>query len=482
MKTLHLTNSWHENSGGIATFYRALIREANRRGQHIRLVVPAAADRVEEVGEFGRIYHIQAPASPLNTDYRTIYPSQFLSSRSKLQKILAAERPDLVEVSDKYTLNYLGALLRMRLLNGVDFRPAVIGLSQERMDDNVRSYLRGLPFSQEFCSFYMKWLYFPFFDHHIANSDYTATELRRAAQGQLVRRGTWIRPMGVDLTQLSPKRRSPEVRRRLLQNSGCSEEGVLLLYAGRLAPEKNLVLLFNVLIRLLGKSQGDYKLLIAGDGIERRRWQDVCQKETPGRAFFLGNIRDRHMLADLYANSDVFIHPNPREPFGIAPLEAMASGLPLVAPNTGGVCAYANEANSWMVEPTVESFVKAVEEAVTNRPLAAKKIQTALSTAQSYGWDTIAASFFELYLQFTQQAIANDHGDAVGAEPDFYSTAAAGGRGNLMHVVSQLAAKSFRIGSGRRPTDKPGSIFPGGRGTSPVSRSPLDECNSITRR
>jgi hypothetical protein len=50
VKTLHLTNSWHEKSGGGATFYRALITEANRRRHIIRLVVPAAESRVEECG------------------------------------------------------------------------------------------------------------------------------------------------------------------------------------------------------------------------------------------------------------------------------------------------------------------------------------------------------------------------------------------------------------------------------------------------
>jgi hypothetical protein len=52
------------------------------------------------------------------------------------------------------------------------------------MDDNVRAYLGRVPFSTQFCSLYMKWLYFPFFDHHIANSEYTARELRAASRGQ----------------------------------------------------------------------------------------------------------------------------------------------------------------------------------------------------------------------------------------------------------------------------------------------------------
>lgn len=206
VKTLHLTNSWHETSGGIATFYRALIQQANQRGHEIRLIVPAKNDSVEQVGEFGRIYHVKSPHSLLNSAYRTIYPTQFLAEGSKLQQIIAAERPQVVEICDKYTLNYFGALIRRRLALALDYRPVVVGLSCERMDDNVRSYLGRVPLAGKLCSAYMKWLYFPFFDHHIANSHYTAAELRAAARGQMVNRGTWILPMGADLTLLTPKR------------------------------------------------------------------------------------------------------------------------------------------------------------------------------------------------------------------------------------------------------------------------------------
>lgn len=399
MKTLHLTNAWHETSGGIATFYRALIAEANRRRQEIRLIVPAAQDRMEQVGDFGKIYHLAAPKSLLNSNYRTIYPASFLLPGSSVQTILARERPDLIEISDKYTLNYLGALLRMRLLPALDYRPVIVGLSQERMDDNVRAYLGTIPFSQALCSAYMKRLYFPFFDHHIANSDYTAGELRSVAEGHLVPRGTWIRPMGVAIDDLSPRRRRPELRRRLLQNFGAGEEAVLLLYAGRLVPEKNLALLFDVLGRLVRVSTRDYRLLVVGDGLDRESWERKCAQTLPGRTFFYGHIRDREVLADLYANADVFVHPNPREPFGIAPLEAMASGLPLVAPNRGGVISYANLENAWTVEADSESFATAIEEVTTNQALAATKSRKALITAAQYRWDRVAASFLELYAE-----------------------------------------------------------------------------------
>ena len=141
MKTLHLTNYWHGTSGGIARFYSALLDAANRHEQEMRLVVPGSETRVEHVGKFGKIYHLAAPHAPFNSRYRVLYPTQFLRAGSPLQRILADERPDLVEICDKYSLNYLGTLLRLGLLKDLDFRPVVVAQSCERMDDNFKSYV-----------------------------------------------------------------------------------------------------------------------------------------------------------------------------------------------------------------------------------------------------------------------------------------------------------------------------------------------------
>jgi alpha-1,6-mannosyltransferase len=444
LKTLHLTNSWHETSGGIATFYRALMAAANQRGHAIRLVVPGECDRVEEVGQFGRIYHVRGPRARFNSQYRTIYPAHFLAAGSRLQQILVEERPDLIEICDKYTLNYFGALVRRRLLRPLDFRPVVVGLSCERMDDNFRTYVGRPPLSRAFCSAYMKWLYFPFFDHHIANSEYTADELRTASQGHLVPRSIWIRPMGVDLTHLSPARRSHKARRRLEQRFGGDHDTVFLLYVGRLAPEKNLALLFELFASLTARGQRDYRLLVAGDGIERPRWQAFCEERAAGRASFLGHIKDTEQLADLLANADAFIHPNPHEPFGIAPLEAMVSGLPLVAPNCGGVASYANSENAWVVRPDVQSFATAIEELLTNDSERIARVQNALRTAEQYRWEKVAPSFLDLYselhLAFTTESTSLP-------APAFSSTQADGLQLALSRGVSQIAERTFRLAS-----------------------------------
>jgi glycosyltransferase involved in cell wall biosynthesis len=444
LKTLHLTNSWHETSGGIATFYRALMAAANHRGHDIRLVVPGEADRLEHTGEFAKVYYLKAPRALFNPEYRTIYPAQYLASDSRLQKILAAERPDLVEICDKYTLNYLGGLLRRRLLPGLDFRPVVVGLSCERMDDNFRTYVGRVPFSRAICAAYMKWIYFPFFDHHIANSEYTAEELRAASQGQLVDRHIWIGPMGVDLERFSPQRRSNERRRQLLRRVGGHRGTVLLLYAGRLAPEKNLSLLFELVRCLAADPTRDYRLLVAGDGIDRAHWEGYCGKHAAGRVAFLGHIKSPNDLADLFANADLFVHPNPREPFGIAPLEAMASGLPLVAPNCGGIRSYASAENAWLAPANVEGFIAAINHLLANESKRNRRARNALETAADYRWDRVASSFLDLYAEL---AAPRAHRSAGLPAPAFSSTPPKGFKLALSRGVSRGAEKAFRLAS-----------------------------------
>jgi glycosyltransferase involved in cell wall biosynthesis len=183
----------------------------------------------------------------------------------------------------------------------------------------------------------MHWLYFPLFDHHIAVSEHAASELVAASRRHRVRRGIWIRPMGVDVTRFSPDRRSPAVRQHLLQTSNGGPGTLLLLYAGRLAPEKNLPLLIEMMRALEHDRTRDYRLILVGEGIQRELLEQLTTRRAPGRVYFLDHITDRERLAQVYASCDLFVHPNPREPFGIAPLEALASGLPLVAANSGGI-------------------------------------------------------------------------------------------------------------------------------------------------
>jgi len=397
IKTLHLTNAYHATSGGIRTFYRALLTRANEEQRPFRLVVPGATDSVEDIGAWARIYTVRARSSPVfDARYRLLLPPSYLARDGQLRRILEDEQPDLIEICDKYSLFYLAALLRRQWLPAIK-RPTLVGLSCERMDDNVSAYLSRGRAARAFSRAYIRHLYGPPFDAHVANSEYTAAELRRSLSD---RSPDFIQvcPMGVDFGAFGPVHRDRQLRRRLLIEAGGTGDSVLLFYAGRLSPEKNPGLLVDMLQHLQRTTEWDardYRLVVAGDGPMAETLIRDASSRARHRVLWLGAIRDRTELAKYYASADVFVHPNPREPFGIGPLEAMASRVPVVLPSAGGVLSYANPTNAWLAEPQGESFAHAVR-SVMARPSPAR-VAAATETARQLDWSQVASRFFKVY-------------------------------------------------------------------------------------
>lgn len=393
MKTLHFTNAYHGASGGIRTFYHALLEGANRECRRLALVVPGRDDDEQEVGAFGRIYTVRAKHAPLfDRRYRLILPWQYFPAVGRrIVAILERERPDLVEICDKYSLLYLAGMLRKHWHRRVP-RPTIVGLSCERFDDNMAAYLSPSKAALAFTRWYIRTIYGPPFDYHVANSSYTAEELRTILYD---RAPDFIHvcPPGVDVTAFGPERRSPAMREQLLRRAGGRSDSTLLLYAGRLSPEKNLELLADTMRILAADARRDYRLVLAGDGPRAAWLQAQARGELDGRFVFSGNL-DRETLAACYASCDVFVHPNPREPFGIGPLEAMASGIPVVAPASGGVLEYADSGNAYLAVPRPAAFAAAIRDAAQADP---EKIRAALATAREFHWPRVTRRYFELY-------------------------------------------------------------------------------------
>ncbi|GAA4682421.1 glycosyltransferase family 1 protein [Phytohabitans rumicis] len=143
-----------------------------------------------------------------------------------------------------------------------------------------------------------------------------------SAAADLVAHGVqrvWLWRRGVDTVRFDPAKRHELVRKALAPN------GELIVgYVGRLAPEKRVDLLAPT-CKLPG-----VRVVIVGDGPARRD----LQKALP-EALFLG-ARHGVQLARLFASLDVFAHTGPHETFGQTVQEALASGLPVIAPATGG--------------------------------------------------------------------------------------------------------------------------------------------------
>ena len=158
----------------------------------------------------------------------------------------------------------------------------------------------------------------------IAPSETVVRELQEAGLENVV-----CVPLGVDLDRFNPARRSyaAETRRRFGLPAGR-----LAMYVGRIAGEKDLDVLLAAWPRVERRTGA--RLVIVGDGPAR-----LALLRGPGRdrAIWLPFQRDRDQLADLYAAVDLAVAPGPAETFGLASVEALASGNPVLSVDQGGV-------------------------------------------------------------------------------------------------------------------------------------------------
>src|SRR5262249_22119354 len=140
-------------------------------------------------------------------------------------------------------------------------------------------------------------------------------ELRDRLQSFGFKNATFL-ARGVDSQRFGPERRSDELR----QIWGMAEEDLAVLYVGRIAPEKNLMVAIDA-YRAMKRSNESVKFVIVGDGPLRA----ALERDNPD-LIFRGMQTGEH-LARHYASADVFLFPSETETFGNVTLEAMASGL-----------------------------------------------------------------------------------------------------------------------------------------------------------
>ncbi|MPZ43679.1 MAG: glycosyltransferase [Betaproteobacteria bacterium] len=125
---------------------------------------------------------------------------------------------------------------------------------------------------------------------------------------------------GIDTALFDPRRRSASLR----EAWGVTDDAPVVLHVGRLAPEKNLDLLFAAFDAMRARCPRA-RLVVVGDGPERSR----LAQRYPGHYF--AGMRRGEALATHYASADIFLYPSLTETFGNVTLEAMASGLAVVA-------------------------------------------------------------------------------------------------------------------------------------------------------
>ena len=325
-------------------------------GHEVVLIVPGR-HRAEEILPSG-VVRITLPALPIpgTGGYRAADPRRVADTLSGL-------RPDALEVSDRLTLRGFGSWARHRDV-------ASVMISHERLDRLIGQIMpsrwaRRLAdiANRDTAASY---------DTVVCTTDFARQEFARIGASN-VRQV----PLGVDLDLFSPGRHDLGLRSTLADTGHA-----LLIHCGRLSVEKRVDRSIETVADLTARGV-DVRLVVAGDG-PRRESLERRARGLPVR--FTGFIGDRMKLATLLATADVSLAPGPHETFGLAALEALAAGTPVVASRSSALADIVTADCGAVADNDSPAFADAVTGVLT-LPQEQRR-RAARTRAEQFGWPT----------------------------------------------------------------------------------------------
>ena len=361
-----VTETYPPEVNGVAMTIGRLVAGLLRRGHRVHVVRPSQnpSDRPENGAQLSEtlVRGIPIPRYPM---LRAGLPTLGIFHR-----LWARERPDIVHIVTEGPLGW-SALRAARQL-GI---PVSTGLHT-----NFHTYSRHYGFGMLLGPIYayLRWF------HNRAGCPMVPT---KALRDELARDGfanLAVVSRGVDTDLFNPSRRSAALR----TTWGTGPQDLVAMYAGRIAPEKNLPLVIRA-YDAMRAIDPRVRLVLVGDGPLAR------ELEHSRSDIAFAGMRRGADLATHYASADVFLFPSLTETFGNVTLEAMASGLAVVAFDYAAAREHIVDRESGMCVPLGDesAFVAAAGRLVGDAELADGIRVAAFQRARRIDWDNVVGEF-----------------------------------------------------------------------------------------
>jgi glycosyltransferase involved in cell wall biosynthesis len=361
MRIAYFTETYPPEVNGVALTVQRCVRHMRRAGHQVLLVRPAQSG--EGIGRDAHEWRTRGMRIPMYPDLR-----MGLATVSALRRGLGTFAPDLVHVATQGPLGR-AAVAAARCLD-------VPATSDFRTNFPVYCQHYGFAFARGLVMQYLR---------NFHNRTAATFVPCRALQAELTRHGLQrveVMSRGVDARMFSPAHRSADLRSMW----NAADDAPVLLYVGRLASEKNVPLALRAFDAVLVR-RPDARLVVVGDGPLRRSLQ-----ASHPHVHFVGLQRGSELAAH-YASADVFLFPSLSETFGNVTLEALASGLAVVAFDAAAAGELIRDGRNGLLAPAgdAEAFVQAACQAACGAmgTLRARARQTALAS----DWEPVLHRF-----------------------------------------------------------------------------------------
>lgn len=339
-----------------------------RQGVHVRVYSPTIDEPAFEAT--GDLVSLPSLPIPLRSEYRIS-----LGLPPHVRKDLAEFAPNIVHVSSPdISAHRAVSWARSRGIPAIAsvhtrFDTYLAYYNLQNLEPMVRAILRRL---------YLRC------DAIVAPSESMASVLR----AQRMNRDITIWTRGVDRDQFNPKRRDMEWRRSM----GIGDDEFVVLFLGRIVMEKALDV-FSDAMDVLAEKGVKHRVLVVGEG-PARPW---LEERLPD-AVYAGHLSGDD-LARAVASADVLLNPSVTEAFGNVTLEAMASGLPVIAVNaTGATNLVTHGVTGFLAEPgDYETIADELATYGRDPKVRRKHGQAGLKVAEGRDWDQINSAVLRTY-------------------------------------------------------------------------------------
>ena len=358
-----VTETYVPDVNGVANSLRQLLRALDP--QRFRIQIIRTRPRQEWTPEHSEVW-CRGVTIPMYPDLQLGLPA-----RRKIRRVWETFQPDIVYIATEGPLG-MSALKEAG-------RRGLLVLSAFHTNFHRYSSFYGLGWIKTLT---LNWL--RRFHNRTAMTIVPAADIARDLREQGFH-NVQVLSHGVDCHLFHPRRRSVALR----DQWRAREQTRVLLYVGRIAAEKNIPLAIQAWQSLTAQGE-DVRLVMVGDGPMRAS----LQQQYP-RIVFAG-VQTGDMLARYFASADVFLFPSQTETFGLVTLEAMASGLAVVAFPQAAAAIHIRDGDNGMLAPSLEdeAFIHAACELLNQN--VANMRQSARLQAESASWESIGEYFSSL--------------------------------------------------------------------------------------
>jgi phosphatidylinositol alpha 1,6-mannosyltransferase len=354
MRVAIVTESFLPQVNGVTMSVLRMCEHLQRRGHQVLVVAPGSGPTSWAGADVVRVPSMPVPGY---STHRVAWPWPGMAST------LRAFGPDVVHLASPTVLGAQAVTVADRL--GVP----CVAVYQTDLAAYAARY--RAPAASRAVWRWLRWVH--------AQASRTLAPSRHAVQ-DLQSRGVprvHLWPRGVDLERFHPLRRDQAMRLTLAPDGD-----VLVGYVGRLAAEKQVELLTNA------HDIPGVQLMVVGDGPLRPSLERILP-----RARFLGLLEGAG-LATVFASLDVFVHTGPHETFCQAAQEALASGVPVVAPAAGGLLdLVADGVNGRLYQPGSASGLRAAVTELIDADVRRAMAQASRSTVVGRSWEAVGEDY-----------------------------------------------------------------------------------------